>query len=109
MMSTICLLFFFGFLLWMRTSKRVVWKDKGKLLEQIQLQPDKLRAIAGGIILIASVLCIWTLGLASGIFAAIVLLMAMGSLVVLFFPLQYVGLRWLTGIYVVALILEIYS
>jgi len=93
----------------MRTSKRVVWKDKGKLLEQIQLQPDKLRAIAGGIIILASVLCIWTLGLASGIFAAIVLLMAMGSLVVLFFPLQYVGLRWLTGIYVVALILEIYS
>ena|SRR5690606_2900589 len=108
MISTGCFLFFMAFLIWMLTSKRVGWKDKTKIGERLSANPRRAKLISIALMLVASVLCIRYLGVGSGLFAAIVILMAMGSIIVLFFPFRYVSMSWIFGLYVVSLFIELF-
>lgn len=108
MFSTICLLFFVGFLLWMNTSKRITWADKSPLLKRMAGQPLYSKWLAGGLFLLSTILCINILGAGSGLFAAVVLLMLAGSVSVLFFPFLYFGSRSMAVVYVVCVLFEIF-
>lgn len=108
MISTVCLLFFGAFLVWMQTSKRVTWKDRGKIGQFFAQKPLRTKWIASAMMLLGMWLCIWALGVGSGIFAAVVILMTMGCLTVLFFPFRYVGIRCIAGIYIACLLMEIF-
>lgn len=107
MTTLICLLFFTAFLVWMCTSKKVNWKNKGKLFDQLAHKPQRAKYIATLILCVAFSLCVLKLGLGAGIFAGIVILMAMGSLVVLFFPFQYLNVKWLGLLFFVCFLIEL--
>ncbi|MHC8950143.1 hypothetical protein [Sphingobacterium hungaricum] len=106
MLSTIFFLFFFGFFLWYNSSKKARWKTKSNFLTALEKDEKRSKAYVAIIFLIATALCIFQLGWMSGIMAAICAIMAMGSLIVLVFPFNYIRLPQLIGLYVVCLILE---
>ncbi|MFD2598242.1 hypothetical protein ACFSQ3_04695 [Sphingobacterium corticis] len=106
MITTSCLLFFTGFVVWMSTSKRLVWPDKPAIL--LQLQRVRFSKTLGSILfLAAAALCIQTLGWASGLFATIVILMTMASVCVLFFPLSWLKAQYVAIIYLICLLFEV--
>jgi len=107
MFSTICLLFLGGFILWMNTSMRIAWPHKNPVLTRIASSPVYCRYAAGALFLAATMLCVTLLGWASGLFAAIVVLMTAGSVSVLFFPFRYVGTKGIAILYICALALEL--
>lgn len=106
MFSVICFIFFAGFICLMNTSKRISWPDKGRYLRSLNERTNFSRNLAAALFLLATVLSICCLGWGSGIFAAIVMLMAMGCLSVLFFPFRYVGLQGIVLIFVLCVVLE---
>lgn len=85
MFSTICLLFLAGFLFWMNTSARISWPDKNRVMAYMASYPLYSRFAAGALFLLATGLCVGLLGVGSGLFAAVVILMTTGSVSVLFF------------------------
>lgn len=107
MFSTICLLFLGGFILWMNTSMRIAWPDKNPVMAGMATRPVSSRFAAGVLFLAAILLCIALLGLSSGLFAAIVILMTAGSVAVLFFPFRYFGPKGIALFYCCALALEL--
>jgi hypothetical protein len=107
MFSTICLLFLCGFLFWMNTSKRVAWPDKNHILATAATNPAYSRCIAGALFLLGAILCVVALGWGSGLFATVVILMASGSVSVLFFPFHYLGVKGITILYICSLALEL--
>ncbi|KAA0988738.1 hypothetical protein [Dyadobacter aurulentus] len=107
MFSTICLLFLSGFILWMNTSGRISWPDKNRIMSGLASSPAYCRYAAFALFLAATALCVVQLGLGSGIFAAIVILMTAGSVSVLFFPFPYFGIKSITILYICALALEL--
>ncbi|GHE33026.1 hypothetical protein GCM10017764_15080 [Sphingobacterium griseoflavum] len=48
----------------------------------------------------------YLLGLGAGIFAAVVMLMAVGGLCVLFFPFRYIGIRGFATLFMLFFVLE---
>lgn len=106
MFSTICLLFFVAFILWMNTSKRITWREKPELLQQLAKESVRSKYISSMLMVIATSLSVVQLGFGSGLFAAIVVLMCMGSLIVLFFPFRYVAFPWIIGTYLVCFLME---
>lgn len=106
MFSTICLLFFAAFILWMNTSKRIIWRDKPELLQRLAKESVRSKYISSFLMVMAASLSVYQLGLGSGLFAAVVVLMCMGSLIVLFFPFRYVRLPWVIGTYLVCFLME---
>lgn len=107
MFSTICLLFLIGFLFWMNTSRRIAWPDKSQIMSKMASSPVVSRWAAGALFLVATILCVALLGWGSGLFAATVILMTIGSVCVLFFPFHYVGLKSIAVLYVSAVALEL--
>ncbi|SFS31363.1 hypothetical protein SAMN05660206_10197 [Sphingobacterium wenxiniae] len=95
-------------MVWMLTSKRIGWKDRTKLGERLAAKPERAKFISVILMLFAFILAILHLGVGSGLFAAIVILMAMGSVIVLFFPFRYVSMSWIFGLYVVSLFIELF-
>ncbi|WP_353720266.1 hypothetical protein [Dyadobacter sp. 676] len=107
MFSTICLLFLAGFLFWMNTSARISWPDKNRVMAYMASYPLYSRFAAGALFLLATGLCVGLLGVGSGLFAAVVILMTTGSVSVLFFPFRYFGTVAVAALYVCALMLEL--
>lgn len=107
MMSTVCFILFIAFMLWMNTSKRIGWKDKSKLLTYLSVRKKQSRLMALALFLIAIIGAIYTVGIACGLFAFIVILMCMGCLIVLFFPFSYFGIRTVLGLYLCSFLIEI--
>ncbi len=106
MFTFIFLIFFVGFMCLMNTSKRISWPEKSVRLQQWGSKLRLSRNVAGSLFLIATVLSMAFLGIGSGIFAAVVMLMAAGCLSILFFPFRYLGLRGLFALFVVCFIVE---
>ncbi len=94
-------------MLWMNTSGRVSRPDKSLLTEYLRAYPSGSKIIASGIFLLASVLCAVLLGTGSGLFASVVILMAVGSVTVLLFPFRYFGRNAVIVIYGICLLFEI--
>ncbi|MET7259171.1 hypothetical protein ACWKW6_12520 [Dyadobacter jiangsuensis] len=107
MFSTICLLFFLGFMFWMNTSTRISWPNKDVVMARMAANPLYSRLAAGALFLIATVLCVSLLGTGSGLFAAVVILMMAGSMSVLFFPFRYFGSAGVGILYLCAVTLEL--
>ncbi|GGM89525.1 hypothetical protein GCM10010967_22900 [Dyadobacter beijingensis] len=107
MFSTICLLFLVGFMFWMNTSTRISWSDKNRVMASLAANPLYSRAAAGALFFLATVLCVATLGVGSGLFAAVVILMTAGSAAVLFFPFRYFGPVAVAILYACAVTLEL--
>lgn len=107
MFSTICLLFLLGFMFWMNTSKRISWPGKNEVMANLADNPLYSRCAAGALFLIATGLCISLLGVGSGLFASIVILMMTGSVSVLFFPFRYFGSVGVAILYLCAVMLEL--
>ncbi len=107
MFSTICLLFFIGFIFWMNTSRRISWPEKNPVMNYMARKPLYSKFLASALFLLATVLLTGLLGTGSGIFAAFVILMMAGSVCVLFFPFRYFGTRTIGLVYVFGVVSEI--
>ena len=107
MFSTICLFFLGGFICWMNTSKRLAWPDKNLVLAKMESKFLYSRYAASALFLLATALCVVSLGVGSGIFAAIVILLTAGSVSVLFFPFRYFETKRIAILYLCALALEL--
>ncbi|KQS30893.1 hypothetical protein [Dyadobacter sp. Leaf189] len=107
MFSTICLLFLCGFIFWMNTSRRIAWSDKNPVMAYMSAKPMYSRYAAAALFIIATALCVIRLGAGSGLFAAVTILMAAGSVSVLFFPFQYLGVKGIGILYLCVLALEL--
>ncbi|MGG7664009.1 hypothetical protein [Dyadobacter sp. BHUBP1] len=107
MFSTICLLFLLGFMFWMNTSTRIPWTDKNEVMAFMATNRVYSRSAAGALFLIATALCVSLLGVGSGLFAAVVILMMAGSVSVLLFPFRYFGSAGVAILYLCALTLEL--
>ena len=101
-------MFFIAFLVWMLTSKRVGWKNKTKLGAFLAAKPARAKLVSIIMLLLAFTLSIFQLGVGSGLFASVVILMAMGSLIVLFFPFRYTSMSWVLSVYVACLLIELF-
>jgi hypothetical protein len=92
---------------WMNTSTRIAWPDKNSVMAYMATNPLYSRAAAGALFLIATGLSVSLLGVGSGLFAAIVILMTAGSVSVLFFPFRYFGSVGVAIFYLCAVTLEL--
>ena len=107
MISLIILLTWIGFEFFYQTSKKAEQHSPEWLATWFGANV-KAAKIYGAILLgVALVLSIIQLGLGSGFFAFLCILMLIGSLVVLISPLQKVKLSWLMAGIVVLLLIEI--
>ncbi|AIM38179.1 hypothetical protein KO02_16955 [Sphingobacterium sp. ML3W] len=95
-------------MLWMNTSKRIAWRDKSKLWDYLANRKKHSRVIAIALFLLAIVCSIYTIGVASGIFAFVVILMCMACLIVFFFPFAYFGYRAVLGVYLCSFLIEVF-
>jgi len=107
MFSTICLLFFLGFMFWMNTSKRISWPDKNQVMNYMADKPLYSKYLAAALFLLATLLLTVLLGVGSGMFAAVVILMLAGSVCILFFPFRYFGGKTMAVVYVFGVMFEI--
>ena len=107
MFTTVSLMYFGAFLLWMNTSERISWPEKNKVLTYLAGHARYSRLLSGLLLVAASLLCIKLLGLGSGLFGGIVLLMTAGSLAILLFPFHYFGVRSILIAYCLIAMLEI--
>jgi hypothetical protein len=89
MYTIIVFLFFAAFLLLYNSSKKVRWDHKPLWAITLAAQPVYSRLIGVSLMLIAAVLLVVFNGIGSGLFAALVILMGVGFLTVLLFPLRY--------------------
>lgn len=94
-------------MLWMNTSTRIAWYGKNAAMVRMASNPWFGRAAAGALFAAGTVLSVGLLGLGSGLFAAIVILMTAGSASVLFFPFRYFGTKGVAILYLCALALEL--
>lgn len=92
---------------WMNTSTRIAWPDKNSVMSFMSSNPLYSRYAAGTLFLLATGLCVGLLGVGSGLFAAVVILMMAGSVSVLFFPFRYFGSAGVAILYLCAVTLEL--
>lgn len=107
MFSIACLLFTLGFITLMNTSRRISWSDRPPVMAFLYRYPLYSYCLSAGMFGTAAMLCIHIAGAMSGIFAAVVMLMATGSVCVLFFPFRYTGIVRITVLFVISLLLEL--
>ena len=107
MFTTICLLFFLGFICWMNTSRRISWADKSRMMHYLAEKPLYSKFAAAFLFSLATLLCTFLLGTGSGIFAAMVILMLAGSVSVLFFPFRFIDNKTIVLIYLSGIVFEI--
>lgn len=91
----------------MNTSTRITWPDKNRVMAFMTANPLYSRYVVSALFLIATGLCVGLLGVGSGLFAALVILMAAGSVSVLFFPFRYFGPIGVAILYLCAVTLEL--
>ena len=91
----------------MNTSKRISWPDKNQVMSYMAVKPLYSKYLAAVLFLLATLLLTTSLGVASGIFAAVVILMMAGSVCVLFFPFRYFGGKTMAIFYVFGVMFEI--
>jgi len=103
MYSTLSLLIYIACFLYYNLSAKSRWSDKSKAARYLEQRPKLSKAIFAGIILVCSAILIYVDGLASGIFAMIVYLMCMLSLIVIVFPFRYLRAAHILALYVVSL------
>lgn len=99
MYSTIIFLLFAAFLLLYNLSKKARWDHKPLWAIKLASQPLYSRIISGLLILNAGVLLIILNGVGSGIFSLVVVLMCIGCLTILLFPLRYLSFMHVLLIY----------
>ena len=92
---------------WMNTSTRISWPDKNSVMSFMSSNPLYSRYAAVALFLLATGLCVGLLGVGSGLFAAVVILMMAGSVSVLFFPFRYFGSAGVAILYLCAVTLEL--
>lgn len=107
MFVSLFLLYFIAFFIWYNTSKKAKWKDKPTYLQQLENRPLESKILSTLLILTASAGLVYTLGWGSGIAASFFYLMAIGSMVVCFFPFRYFTLKSIVMLYLTFLVLEI--
>lgn len=106
MFSSICLLFFLAFILRMNRSTRISWQDKPILLQSLAKSPFRSKFLEIALFLVAICTTVVQFGLGCGLFASIFIVMAIGSLVVLFFPFRYLKLSLFSGLFIFCFFLE---
>lgn len=107
MFTTLSLMYFGAFILWMNTSERVAWPRKNRALAYLAANARYSRLLSVLIMATAGFLCMNLLGPGSGLFGSIVLLMMTGSLAVLLFPFHYFGVRSILIVYCLVAMVEI--
>jgi len=107
MYSTVIALIFLAFLLLYNLSRKNKWEGRPDWAKK--MESDKLlsRGISAALMVISLLLLIFFSGTGAGIFAFIVVLMAVGSLIVLLSPFRYVNAKHLVIFFVLSLIFEI--
>lgn len=108
MITTLFFLQLAAFVLWYITSGKVPQKELPARLIAVAQHRKQCRITGALLVLMAVMLFVVKLGVASGIIAGIAGLMCAGCLVVLLFPFRYVGPITLTLLYVGFLFLEIF-
>jgi len=106
MYSTVIALIFLAFLLLYNLSRKNKWEGRPDWAKK--MESDKLlsRGISVALMVISLFLLIFFSGTGAGIFAFMVVLMALGSLIVLLSPFRYINARHLVILYVLSLIFE---
>lgn len=106
----ITLLFFLmlsGFFLFYNTSKRAVL-NRSFLLENLAQDNPVISRAAGAFLLLAALagsMLYW--GFSAGIFAFLIVLMTVGSLVILLAPLRYLSYTWIAFFFLLSLTAEL--
>lgn len=106
MYSTITLLVFLAFLLLYNLSKKSHWENKPAWAKRIEKDKVLSRSLSFFIMGISLLLLTFLVGIGSAIFTFLVILMAMGSLIVLLNPFQYLSAKHLVVLYVICLVFE---
>lgn len=107
MATLIVFIIFMGFFLLYNTSKKADL-NRSFFLEKIAQdnpKPSKITGVLLMLIALAGSILHW--GTGSGIFAFFVILMTVGSAVVLIAPLRYVNYKFISGMFLFFLMLEI--
>ena len=99
MYSTIIFLLFAAILLLYNLSTKARWDHKPAWARKLASQPVYSRLLSLLLILFAATLLVFLNGIGSGLFALIVILMCMGCLTILLFPLRYLSFMHVLLIY----------
>lgn len=108
MYSTIILLVFFAFLLFYNLSKKSKWDGKPEWAKKMSAKKVLSKSISAALMCTACILLTIQSGTGAGIFAFIVILMAVGCMIVLFTPFRYLATKHIAVIYLVFLVFEIF-
>ena len=108
MISTLYLILLIAFQLWYWTSKQVKFAYTASYVLTIKKNPERYRIIGGVLLVIAAALFVMRFGWMSGLSAWLVGLMGVGCLVVMLAPYHYFNPKWVAGLYVLFLILELF-
>jgi hypothetical protein len=108
MITTIFLLLLISFEIWYLTSSQYKPRHPSVYISKIISNGKKLRIGAAVLFFVANALMIFQLGWASGIAAAIVGIMAAGSLIVVLQPFGYMRIKTISILYFTVLLLEFF-
>ena len=106
MYSTITLLVFIAFLLLYNLSKKNHWTNKPVWAKKIESDKVLSRGLSFAIMGISLLMLTFLTGIGSGIFTFFLMLMAMGSLIVLLNPFQYLAIKHVVILYGICLVFE---
>ena len=98
---------FLGFYMFYNTSQRAKLNRTNGLEIWVQDHHQPAKYTGGFLFLVALILCILHVGVGSGIFSFLVMLMTVGSLIILLSPLQYINFRTVSGVFLLSILLEI--
>ncbi|WP_339870288.1 hypothetical protein [uncultured Algoriphagus sp.] len=107
MITVSVLLTFLGFEFFYQTSKKAILSRPPKLESWFLTNEKQAKIIGSGLLLVGLVLSVIYLGVGSGIFAFLSMLMLMGSLVVLISPIWKLKIYWLFAGFVLLFLIEI--
>jgi len=108
MYSTILLLMICSFYLLYHLSARIKVTTYTPVLKYLQQRPSFSRVASLIFMILAAVLSIQQLGIGSGIFNFILVLMGAGSLIVVLVPFRYMTIVHLLVIYLLSISLELF-
>lgn len=95
MITVSILLTFLGFEFFYQTSKKAIPSRPAQLADRFLANEFLAKSIGSGLLLIALILSLIYLGVGSGFFAFLCMLMMVGSLVVLISPIWKLNISWL--------------
>lgn len=106
MITTLCLLQLIAFEFWYVTSPQFKGGHRREYLPYILRNKSAFRIIGLALLLVTTVMFVVTWGWMSGICAALVSLMTIGSLVVIFHPFRYLNETKVGMLFALLLVLE---